>query len=113
MSNARASEFLDYLLEQLGPLEGLRWRFMFGGVGLFRDELMFGIVVDDALYLKTDEMTRAAFEAQGLEPFRYRREGQEIALSYYQAPAEALEDPEELQAWVRQACDAALRSRKG
>lgn len=112
MTNARASEFLDYLLDQLGPMEGLRWRFMFGGVGLFRDEVMFAIVVDDSLYLKTDEMTRAAFEAQGLAPFRYLREGREIALSYYQAPADALEDPEELQAWVHQASDAALRSRK-
>jgi DNA transformation protein len=110
--DARASEFLNYLLDQLGPLDGVRWRFMFGGVGLYRDEVMFGIVVDDALYLKTDDMNRAAFEAQGLAPLRYLREGREIALSYYQAPAEALEDPEELQAWVRQACDAALRSRK-
>ena len=78
MTNARASEFLDYLLDQLGPLQGLRWRFMFGGVGLFRDEVMFAIVVDDALYLKTDEMTRAAFEAQGMAPFRYLRQNDSI-----------------------------------
>ena len=110
--DARASEFLSYLLDQLGPLDGVRWRFMFGGVGLYRDEVMFGIVVADALYLKTDDQNRGAFEARGLEPFRYRREGREIAMSYYQAPEEALDDPEELQAWVRQACDAALRSVK-
>lgn len=111
--DARASEFLNYLLDQLGPLDGVRWRFMFGGVGLYRDEVMFGIVVADALYLKTDHQNRGAFEARGLEPFRYQREGREIAMSYYQAPEEALDDPEELQAWVRQACDAALRSRAG
>lgn len=106
------SEFLDYLMDQLGPLGGVRWRAMFGGVGLYRDEVMFGIVVDDVLYLKTDEETRPAFEQRDLPPFRYSRKGKVIAMSFYQSPEEALDDPETLQAWVRQACDAALRSRK-
>ena len=44
---------------------------MFGGYGLYLDGLMIGVVIDDGLYLKADEPTRAHFEAAGCAPFVY------------------------------------------
>ena len=41
-----------FLEEMLAPLGGVAIRRMFGGLGLFRDRLMFGLVVRDVLYFK-------------------------------------------------------------
>ena len=46
---------------------------MFGGHGLYLDGTIVGIVVDDVLYLKTDDETRRAFVERGLRPFRVPR----------------------------------------
>jgi DNA transformation protein len=107
---AAKSEFVTYLLELLEPLGHVSAKALFGGFGIYRDSLMFGLVANDTLYLKVDDKTRADFETKGLSPFTYSRKGKEYSLSYYQAPSEALENPEEIQAWAQKAYDAALRA---
>ncbi|MGH8459139.1 MAG: TfoX/Sxy family protein [Nevskiales bacterium] len=105
------SEFVDYLLELLTPLGGVRAQRMFGGYGIYRDGLMFGLVANEVLYLKTDESSRAAFEARGLPPFTYQRSGKPaIVMSYHRAPEDALEESETLCRWARDASAAALLS---
>lgn len=103
------SELTDYLpeiFEDFGPI-GVKK--MFGGYGVYREGLMFALVVDDTLYLKADGENRHHFEQQGLPPFEYLRSGKLARLSYYQAPAELLEDRESAAIWARHAYDAALR----
>ena len=104
--------YADFVLEQLEPLGGVGARRMFGGVGLFRDGLMFGLIAADTLYLKVDDETRGDYQAAGAGPFLYTRKGREIALSYYEAPAEMFDDPDVLSAWARRACEAAMRAKK-
>ncbi len=104
--------YADFVLEQLEPLGGVGARRMFGGVGLFRDALMFGLIAADTLYLKVDDENRGNYEAAGAGPFLYTREGREIALSYYEAPAEMFDDPDALSDWARRAYEAALRAKK-
>jgi DNA transformation protein len=108
---AAASALLDYLLDQLAPLGRLQARAMFGGHGLYLDGLFIGIIDDETLYLKADETSRAAFEAAGSAPFTYASRGRRITLSFWQAPAEVLDDPQELGRWVAEAADAAARAR--
>lgn len=83
---------------------------MFGGEGIFAGELMIGIVVDDQIYLKAGDATRADFEAEGSKPFTYTRgkERNATSLSYYTVPERLLDDPEELGQWARKAHDVAL-----
>lgn len=85
---------------------------MFGGYGLFLDGLMFGLVADEVLYFKVDSGNRPDFDAAGLSPFLYQRQGKDIALSYCQAPPEVLEDSELARQWGAAAYAAAQRSRK-
>jgi len=93
-----------YLLDLFAQFGPLRIRRMFGMQGLFAGERMIGFAGDDALYLKTDEATREAYEAEGCEPFVYRKStGDEIAMSYYRIPDRLYDDPEELAAWARKA----------
>ena len=110
---AAQSEFVNYLLELLAPLGAVHARAMFGGHGIYRDDLMFGLVADDTLYLKADDGNRAEFEAEGLPPFTYKKNDREYAMSYYQAPPDALDDSEALCHWARRACEAAVRAAAG
>ena len=52
------SDFVEHLLELLAGFGTTQARRMFGGVGIFRDDLMFGLVSGDVLYLKADDTTR-------------------------------------------------------
>lgn len=110
---ARRSEYLDWLLEQLAPLGAVRARAMFGGFGLYCDELFFAIVVDDALFVKADDISRPEFEAEQLMPFTYpMKDGSISTMSYYPLPDYALETPHELQQWAKKGIAAALRAPK-
>lgn len=40
------SGFVAHLLELLEPFEGVAAKRMFGGYGIFRDGIMFGLVAD-------------------------------------------------------------------
>ncbi len=109
---AAASEFVDYVLELLTPLGAVRAKRMFGAHGVYLDGLMFGIIEKDTLYLKVDDRSRELFEDQGLTPFTYQSKGKTVTLSYYQAPADALDESEALCEWARYGFDAALRAQK-
>ena len=52
------NQFADYLNEVFGQFGPIRVQRMFGGFGLYRDELMFALVADNVLYLKADDATK-------------------------------------------------------
>ena len=110
---AVSKEYLEFLQDQLSDFGSYDVKRMFGGIGLFRDGLMFAIIASDVLYLKVDDRNRRDFEAAGMSPFGYERQGKAAALkSYYEVPADLLEDPHELAAWAMRAFDAAIAGAK-
>ena len=102
-----SNEFVEYLLELLQGIGDVNARAMFGGYGIYHDDIMFALVADEALYFKTDESNLQDFEERGLEPFRYERSGKQYSMSYSEAPGETLDDPDEMTLWARKAIDAA------
>ena len=106
---AGASEFVAHVVETLAPLGGVSARRMFGGHGIFKDGLMFALVADDLLYLKTDDQNRPTYEAAGLGAFTYVKRGKPMAMSYREAPPEGFDDPDVLRDWAAEAFAAALR----
>ena len=98
--------FVQELMEDWAPVSARR---MFGGHGLYHEGLMFAIVMDQRLYLKTDEVNRPEFEALGLAPFSYAMKGKEVALSYWAAPDAIFDEPSEAVRWARSSWEAALR----
>jgi DNA transformation protein len=106
-----SDEYQSHVRELLAPFEPLRLKRMFGGVGIYSDDLFFGILAEDQLYLKTDAVNRPDFERLGLQPFTHtRKDGRSIAMSYFPPPADALDDPEGLAVWVKSALSAARRA---
>ena len=103
--------FVDMLKEQLAEFGSVSVRRMFGGAGIYNDGVMFGLIADDTLYLKADDINRSAFEAEDMKPFAYQGKGGHVAImSYWQVPERLLDDPDELAAWARGALAAAHRA---
>ena len=108
----RVSEgFRAYVLDQLEGLGGVHARAMFGGVGLYADDLFFGIMAADTLYFKVDDSNRREYEAAGMAAFKPYADRPET-MSYYQVPADVLEDAGLLVAWARRACLVAKAQRE-
>jgi len=105
-----SDDFVDYVMELLGPFGTAKARRMFGGHGVYLDGLMFAIVSGDTLYLKADEMNRVEFEQAGCAKFGYARNGKRATLNFFQAPGDAMESPELMLPWARTAYAAALRA---
>lgn len=106
------SQYTDYLVEVFSGLGSVQIRRMFGGYGVFHDGLMIGLVADEVLYLKADAASAATFTERGLAQFVYNKKGKPTGMSYYQAPEEMFDDPDEALDWGRLAYDAALRAKK-
>ncbi len=112
-SKPKRNEFVEHVLELLAPFGSVSARRMFGGYGIYRDALMFGLVADDVLYLKADGANRGEFGDAGSEPFSYTSRQRQVILSYWRAPEEALESRAAMQPWARSAFAAALRAKAG
>ena len=109
MSNSK--DFIAHVLELIRPA-AVSAKPMFGGHGIYVEQRIVAIVVDDTLYLKTDDQTRARFTDAGRPPFVYTgHDGKAHATSYYQAPDEALESPPAMAEWIRLGAEAAMRFR--
>jgi DNA transformation protein and related proteins len=106
-----SADLVYHCLELLAPLGAVRAKRMFGGHGLYIDELFVAIIAFERLYLKVDAQTQPAFHAAGCEPFVYDGKDKPITMSYWTVPAEALESPHLMAPWARQAIAAALRAR--
>jgi DNA transformation protein and related proteins len=101
--------FREYVVEQLGRITPLTHRAMFGGVGLYAGGIFFGLIDDDTVYFKVDDVNRGDYERAGMAPFAPYGDGR--VMQYYAVPGEVFEDVEVLSDWLARALDAARRKR--
>src|ERR1700694_830366 len=109
---AVSSDYLDYVRDQLSGVGGVTSRRMFGGAGLYCDEFFFALVDNDTLYLRVDDPNRADFTTRGMGQFRPYPESPQLSTTYYETPADVLEDAAELVAWARRSVTAAMAAAK-
>ena len=107
---AVSDDFLNYILDQLSEVEGVTSKRMFGGVGVFRDGRMFGMIAGDTFRLKVDKHNQADYEARGMQPLFMKNKKK--GMPYWEVPADVLEDKTQLKAWAEKAYQAAMRSKK-
>jgi DNA transformation protein len=107
----KPSEFVEHVVETMRAFGPVECKSMFGGWGLYHSGVFFALVAADTLYLKADGENAAEFDAAKMPAFVYESKvGERIAMSYRQAPAEALESPAVMEAWARLGYGAALRA---
>jgi DNA transformation protein len=104
-----SDDFLNYIIDLLAGWKAVTIRRMFGGAGLYADGVIFGVVADDIVYLKVDDSTRDAFIQAGSRPFEPYHDNVKAAIrTYYEAPPEILDDPNEFARWAQQSLDISL-----
>lgn len=102
-------QFIRYIHDQLNRWAPVEVRRMFGGHGIFLGGTMFALIYAETLYFRTDASNRGDFEAAGMAPFSYRRNGKEVALGYHEVPPDLLDENEQLGLWAERAFAAAAR----
>ncbi|NGN96870.1 TfoX/Sxy family DNA transformation protein [Grimontia sp. S25] len=69
--------------ECLGKMKS---RSMFGGFGVFCDETMFALVVNNQLHLRAGPANETEFKALNMEPYVYKKRGFPVVTKYYAVP---------------------------
>ena len=111
LKSMRVSEgFRAFVLDQLSDVRGLRAKAMFGGVGLYADEVFFGILAADVLYFKVDDSNRPQYEAAASTPFRPYAD-RAMTMPYYAVPVAVLEAAPTLVEWAQRAAAVARASK--
>ena len=105
-------DYLQYVLEQLAGLGRISARRMFGAVGLYHEERFFGIIAGDTLYFKVNDTNRGDYEMRGMDRFRPYPDKPQLSMTYYEVPADILEDAEQCAAWARRSAAIASSNRK-
>lgn len=106
------NEFVGFVIEDALALVGnITSKRMFGGFGLYRDDVFFAIVDEGRLFFKVDEKSRRLFEEAGSSPFTYNRQDKEIIMeTYWEVPAHVLEDRKMAARWALAACRAGKKA---
>jgi DNA transformation protein len=106
------SELANYVEEQLAFLGRISTKSIFGGIGIFVDERLLGIVMEDKLYLHTDASNLRAYRDRGMPQFKPYPNAFDLTTDHHQVPHEIVDDPGQLQEWGRQALAAAIEAAK-
>ena len=97
----------DVIRELFAPFRPVAVKRMFGGIGLYAEGLMFGLVFDGVIYLRVDETSIPSFEREGSVPFVYPFGGTNISTRpsrhFWRLPEQLYDDPDELAVWAGRA----------
>ena len=105
-------EYLEYVLGQLSEVPDFTYKKMFGGIGFFRGDAMWGAIMseNDHFRLKVDSNRQAEYEEAGMEPFYMEK--MQRSMPYWTVPQAVLADKTQLAAWVEAAAEAAVQGKK-
>jgi DNA transformation protein len=98
---ASTQSMLDFVIDQLSGLAGVRARKMFGEYGIYLDEKLAALLCDDQVLLKPTDAGRALLGAALVEAPPYPG-----AKPCFLLGADAVEDAERLCALLRATADA-------
>lgn len=99
----KRSDFVEYVVHDLlSEIRDVRAKAMFGGWGVYKGSVIFGIIVDDQLYFKVDKTSQPQYQERGSRPFTYDSRGKRISMSYWEVPAEIIDDREAINRWAEE-----------
>ena len=102
---------IDWVEEAMVPLGCVSFRRMMGGATLYLDGTVFAIVLDDALWFKSDAVADAVWDAAGCRRFTYdRKDGSIATMNYRRAPDDVLDDADAMREWAGIAVEAGRRA---
>lgn len=100
-----------YIIDQLEGGAPISTRAMFGAMAIYRSGLVFAMTWKGSLYFKVDETTRTYYETAGSHALDYVSQGEHQSLkSFWEVPADVIEDEARLREWADKAYRAAVES---
>lgn len=102
-------EYRAEVESKLSAVVPIRTKAMFGGVGIYADDLFFALIAEDKLYLKVSDLNRADYEDAGMKPFYPFNEPK--PMHYWELPQSVLDQPEELKIWIDKALEVAAQAK--
>jgi DNA transformation protein len=96
------------LFEKFGRVKS---RSMFGGFGVFVDDIMFALVVNDALHIRSCDSINKQFTEEGYQPYVYKKRGFPVVTKYFSLPETLWENTDDILQIAELALEAA-RSEK-
>lgn len=107
------SELVSYVIEQLGFLGRVSSRSIFGVTGIFVEERLLGIVVDEhTLFLHTGPSNRDDYCSRGMPQFKPYPNAFDLTTDHHRVPDEVLADAALLREWAERALRAAIEAAK-
>jgi DNA transformation protein len=106
MSN---TELLTYITQNITKFP-ITSRKMFGGIGVFSDKVMFALMYDGSLYLKSTPAIAKTYAADST-PFQppFRRN---MTMPYWRVPENILKDRHQFTEWAQQSLEYAKMTKK-
>lgn len=104
------NSFVKYIINDLlRNISGVSSKAMFGGHGIYKDGVIFAIVVDNELYFKVDNSNRVEYERSASEQFIYQSKKGPVKMPYWKVPENVMENPNLAAQWAEQSVDASKK----
>ncbi|MEH6631894.1 MAG: TfoX/Sxy family protein [Halopseudomonas aestusnigri] len=104
------SEFSNYILELLSPLGEISLGRFFGGTSLKYNDTQFCMIMKNRLYFRVNKSNLDLYLERDSAPFSYlTKKGRVYVKSYYEVPADILDDEDDLLAWAEKAIAASRK----
>ena len=106
----KSTTFLDYILNDIfSEIDNITSKPMFSGWGIYKDGIIFALIIQNELYFKTDEHNRPQFLERNSQPFKYDKKGKVICTSYWLLPPEIIENKTVIPEWVKSSVEVKRR----
>ena len=109
-----SSEFRDYIVEDiLSHIPNISSRAMFGGYAIYKDGIVFALIVYDELYFKVDDSNINYYKEIDSHPFVYKqKEGKEVTMSYWLIPEDIFYDKYKIAELIEESVSISLKKNK-
>lgn len=110
---ASDNDFFEYILHDVfAGIDGITSRPMFGGYGFYKDGIFFALIAYGKLYFKVGKSNQKDYQEYGSKPFVYtgHKNKKPVTMSYWEVPADILEEKQEIEAWIQKAVKAKQES---
>ncbi|KEY91673.1 DNA transformation protein [Candidatus Photodesmus blepharus] len=97
------------LFKQLGTV---RSRSMFGGYGIFIDDTMFALFVNEKLHIRADNVLSRQYQKKGYKPYIYKKRGFPVITKYFAPPSDWHSDVSSILLEAKNALQAAKLEKK-
>ena len=108
-----SQSFADELADLMSGAGKFTQKKMFGALGFYHGTEIIGCLFEDGFYLKAKGALADELKALGCKPFVYRgKSGKTIAMPYWTAPQDCLDDADVMVKWVKKVIVSAANEPK-